>query len=243
MLKPIKSGKIYELIIEEISELIEETELQPGDKIPSEREISNKLAVSRASVRQAISALVAKGILEVKQGDGTYVAGKKISKDSLLSELSENLASQQISPVEITEVRLLLECETARLCAQRITDEQKQRLMAISYRENNFNEKIDTRYKINQELHSLITEGAENTVLKILLDNVFQLMNGNMWRWAKAQGSHDKKYSLELHIKQHEAIISAILNNNPDTAERIMKQHIKNIDEEMNVLFNEKKNS
>lgn len=241
MLKPIKSGKIYELIMDEIRDLINDSELKPGDKIPSEREIANKLAVSRSSVRQAVSALAAQGILEVKQGDGTYVTIENISKDNLLSKLSHSLAIQQISPVEIAEVRLFLECKTARLCAQRASEEIKQKLMIISYRESHFNEKRDTHYKINQELHAIIAEGAENSVLKLLLDDVFQLMDGNMWKWAKNKGNRDKNFSLELHIKQHLNIIDAILNNNEDEAERCMKEHLQNIDEEMSLLFNGKK--
>lgn len=239
-MKPIRADKIYQIIMDEISDLIDETQLKPGDRLPSERTIATRLSVSRSSVRQAISALVARGVLVVKQGDGTYVADAMVSSNrSLLEELSVSLAKQQISPVEIAEARLFIECETTRLCAIRADEEVCDRLREIISTYEYYDSKKNSLFRINQDFHLTIAEGSGNAVLNIMMKNILELMNGNMWRWAKVQGAKNRAYSFELHQEQHKAIVAAIIDHDPDKAKQAMYDHLVNISEEMTMLFSD----
>lgn len=239
-MKPIRTDKIYQIIMDEISDLIDKTQLIPGDRLPSERTIATRLSVSRSSVRQATSVLVARGVLVVKQGDGTYVADAMINNNrSLLEELSVSLAKQQISPIEIAEARLFIECETTRLCAIHINDEICNRLKKIVTMYDYYDNRKDSLFKINQNLHLTIAEGSENAVLEIMMKNILGLMNGNMWRWAKTQGAKNRAYSFELHKEQHKAIVEAIINHDSKKAKQAMYDHLVNIGEEMTMLFND----
>ena len=71
--KPIKTRRIYEEIVDQLKMMIIQGNLKPGDKLPSERELSEQLGVSRSSVREALSALEAMSILDIRSGEGTFV--------------------------------------------------------------------------------------------------------------------------------------------------------------------------
>ena len=86
MLKPIKNVKVYEIIMNQIKELIRTGELKTGDKLPSERDLAFKLNVSRTSVREAIKALSTLGFIESRHGEGNYI--KNNFEDILLEPLS-----------------------------------------------------------------------------------------------------------------------------------------------------------
>jgi len=73
MFRPVKTKKVYEEIVEQIKKLIVDGKLQPGDKLLSERELSEKLNVSRASVREAFSALEIMGVISIRPGEGSFV--------------------------------------------------------------------------------------------------------------------------------------------------------------------------
>ena len=132
MLSPIKTEKLYTIISHQIEDLIEQEHLKPGDKLPSERELAQALSVSRTSVRQAISAIASKGLITVKQGDGTYVAEPviKMPKDIIIDSLGQSLASRQINPIEIAQARRLIESETAKLCALNADEKTCKKLRA-----------------------------------------------------------------------------------------------------------------
>ena len=77
--RPIKTKRIYEEIVEQLKELISKGELKHGQKLPAERELAESLGVSRASVREALTALEAIGILDIRPGDGTFIRETSVS--------------------------------------------------------------------------------------------------------------------------------------------------------------------
>lgn len=241
-MKPIKTSKIYEIIVEEIGELIDAEHLKPGDKLPPERTIAALLSVSRTSVRQAISALVAKGVLVSRQGDGTYIAdGYTKEQMNVVEELSKNLADELVSPIEISEARILIECEAARLCALRANQAVLDRLKSLVEQYDRLDIKQGQLDRLNKSLHLTIAEGSGNYVYCILLNNLMKLMNSNLWNHAKNLHPPMEKYSLEVHIQQHREIVKAILSGDPDAARSTMYTHISNIEEEMIMIFSEMK--
>jgi DNA-binding FadR family transcriptional regulator len=239
MLKPIHTEKIYKLIIDQIRSLIDENQLQPGDKLPSEREIAAALSVSRTSVRHAIATLVAKGLLSVQQGGGTFIAEPKrqiIDKQTLLEELCWNLAEQQISPVEISQSRLLLEVETVRLCALNADEATCTKLTDLLERNRIARGEAENYESFNRDFHMAVAEGSGNIVYLLLMKTILQLMQYNMWPWAKTK-TNDRNQFLEKHLDQHEAIVQAIVNHDPESASAVMQDHLSVIEDEMKTLF------
>ena len=240
MLEPIKTGKLYELIMERISDYIDDNQLKPGDRIPSERAFATKLSVSRSSVRQAISALSAQGIVKVAQGDGTFVAKHThISKDSLYEKLKDSLEQGEITPVEITEVREYIECEMARLCALRATDIILQRLKALEIRIKNFDADADSLNSINNDLHVTIAFGSENTILDMILMSILHLMHDNVAYWIPDSPTPPSQLDREKQKYEHEQIIEAILKKDESLSHFYMQKHLKNMKKELAILSDE----
>ena len=117
MFKPVKIKKIYEEVIEQVKKLIIDGKLQPGDKLLSERELAEKLGVSRASVREAFSALEMMGIITIRPGEGSFV--RQVSYEEMLEPLSFLLQVDIDNVMQLLEVRKILEVEVATLAATR----------------------------------------------------------------------------------------------------------------------------
>ena len=118
-LKPIKPKRISDQVFDQLKELIFRGEMKPGQKIMPERELSEALNVSRTSVRDAISKLVVMGLLEQRQGQGTFVR----SMDSIQNNpLAVAIDAQDATLEDLLEVRMGLECNAASLAAQRAVD-------------------------------------------------------------------------------------------------------------------------
>ena len=109
--KPIKTKKIYEEIVEQIKELFAQGDLKPGDKLLSEREFAERLQVSRASVREALSALEAMGLIEIKPGEGTFI--RQMGVSSIIEPLALLLLMEKDQVFELFELRKILEVEAA----------------------------------------------------------------------------------------------------------------------------------
>lgn len=110
-LSPVRSRKLCDLVIQQIQEKISLGIFAPGTKIPTEPTLMAQLGVGRSTVREAIRVLVSAGLLEVRQGDGTYVLSRASGQEPLEYRLRRATAG------EIREVRRIIEVETARLAA------------------------------------------------------------------------------------------------------------------------------
>jgi GntR family transcriptional repressor for pyruvate dehydrogenase complex len=116
------TSKVYIEILEQIRRLIEEDGLAAGDKIPSERELSERLNVGRSSVREALRALELLGIIETRRGEGTYI--KEFGEHQLVSLLGTFILQGQKAKADLIETKLLIEKICLQLACQRRTENQ-----------------------------------------------------------------------------------------------------------------------
>jgi len=237
MLEPIKTEKLYNIIMRRITEFIKEQKLELGDRLPPERELATVLSVSRASVRQAITALAAQGIISVRHGDGNYISNTN-SDSHTLELFGHFLAGSQINPDEILEVRIMLECEAARLCALRADDNQLVLLQDLLERKRRLNGKENSLSNMNKDLHNAITTGAKNSALLRIMDVVWDIMGSNMWPLLKKESS-DRKEQIKLHLDQHERIVEAICARNGQLAYNEMFNHLNTIGKEIDNIVME----
>ena len=234
VLEPIKTEKLYNVIMRRITELIKEQKLEFGDRLPPERELALALSVSRASVRQAIAALAAQGIISIRHGDGNYISD---TKGHTLELFGHFLAGSQINPNEILEVRIMLECEAARLCTLRADDAQLASLQSLLERKRMQNGTDDSLSSMNKDLHNAIANGANNSALLRIMDVLWDIMGSNMWPLLKNE-SNNRKKQIELHLDQHERIVEAICAGDEKRAHREMYEHLTTIETEMNSIVN-----
>jgi GntR family transcriptional repressor for pyruvate dehydrogenase complex len=123
--RPVDRKPLYEQVTERLREFIDVNRLQPGDRLPTERELAEQVGVSRHSVRQAFAALRAVGLIDIRHGDGIYLVR---SPSEVVPSLALELLESQADYPYIWEVRQAVETQSARIAARRRTESDLQRM-------------------------------------------------------------------------------------------------------------------
>jgi GntR family transcriptional repressor for pyruvate dehydrogenase complex len=224
MLKPIPRTSVTDAVLKQLTGLILHGSLGPGDRIPSERELCQQLAVSRTALREAKQALVAMKLLDAKPGQGTFV------RDDLLDFITEPIdLGLRLEPRrmrEIVETRLIVETGSAALAAQRATGLDLQTLDDILKRQQAAVCVNDVRafMEADLELHSAIAYAAQNAVLMrmnlALYGLVRTLSQAVLERAPSAAGSA---------LASHSEIVAAISAGEPERASQAMASHLEEV--------------
>jgi GntR family transcriptional repressor for pyruvate dehydrogenase complex len=232
MFRPVKTKKVYEEIIGQIKKLIVDGKLQPGDKLLSERELSEKLNVSRASVREAFSALEMMGIIAIRPGEGSFV--RQVSFEGMLEPLSFILRMEIDDIMQLLEVRKILEVETAALAAQRSSAEDLEDIhsslvsMMEELRRGEIGDAADASF------HFAIAKAANNPVLIRVMNTISDLMN------SAFRSSRQKLFLVEnmpaVLYNAHVEIYEAIADRNPALARLRMREHLTMVEDAMREL-------
>ena len=135
-LEPVKSVRIYEDIVRQVRALIADGHLKSGDRLPPERDLADRFRVSRTSVREALRSLQARGLIEIRAGEGAFV--RDVSVEALVEPLALVILPYREAVGELFEARHLLEPAIAALAARRATREElaeMERILAEQARE------------------------------------------------------------------------------------------------------------
>nr|WP_314461293.1 FadR/GntR family transcriptional regulator [uncultured Clostridium sp.] len=221
MFSPIKNTKVYEQVMDQIREMIDNGVLKKGDKLPSERDLVEELQVSRASIREALRALEVIGLIECRQGEGNFI--KSSFQDNLFEPLSIMYTLEGTNPGDILELRKIMEVEAAGLAAKRITEEQLAELKEIMERfENCTDEEMNAM--IDKELHYKIAECSGNVLIFNILRTVSLLVDDFIKDARRLIiADQEKKKMLLL---QHKDIYLAIETHSSVAARKAMRQHL-----------------
>lgn len=229
MFQPIKRKRVYTEIIEQLRELIESGELQPGDKLMSEREMAEKLQVSRSSVREAFLALELMGVLESRSGEGTFVSSISGSAESI-QPLTMMLLMEKGTSNELLELRRILEGEAAYLAAERASEEQIERIkdylamMEEDYQKGSLGEEADACF------HVALSEATGNRVLQNLMSKVSDLLAKTMKE--SRQKMFSKPENREILQQQHRDICKAVVEKHPEEARKAIHRHLEFVRQE-----------
>ncbi len=157
-LRRITKGSLVDTAIDSIRTAIETGQWQTGDRLPVEAELSEALGISRNTVREAVRVLVHVGMLETRQGDGTYVRSSHDGGETLRRMEQAELKDQ-------LEVRQMLEAEAARLAAERRTDDEVQVMSrALDQRAAAGND-VRARIRHDEQFHHTLVRAAHNSAL------------------------------------------------------------------------------
>jgi GntR family transcriptional regulator, transcriptional repressor for pyruvate dehydrogenase complex len=212
-------------VVNHIRAKIEDGTLQPGDRIPPEREFAKMLKISRASLRTGIGYLAAMGVMKVRHGVGTFVADgpPEIGKSSLglLGVL------HGFKPWQMFEVRKLIETSLAALAAERGKEEH---FTALAEELAELHATIDdpAQYLIHDvRFHRTIAEASGNPILAALMETVSTALYDE--RRKTAEQARDRKNSLEAHRE----IYRAIRGGHPAEARNAMERHLYSAESEL----------
>ena len=215
-----ENESIQKDIISKIRDIIIRKNLEPGDKLPSERHLSEKFEVTRSNIREAIQKLEFYGILKSIPQSGTFVAN--IGTTALNGMIDDILRLEEPDFKSLVETRILLELKSVRLAALRRSEED---LIEIRNNLDAYNEKVLKGENAVQEdllFHLAIAKAAGNSSL-----NTFMLIitPGIITNFEKYHVC-DKNQPV-IGINEHEAIFEAIKNKDPEAAKQKMKDHFK----------------
>ena len=218
----IRRSKVYEEVAKQIERLIL-TKLQPGDKLPSERELAEMLAVSRSSIRDAIRSLELLGMVEPRQGAGTVV--REISADSVVNPLATLLTRQRQSVTELLDFRKMLEPPLAARAATHASAEEVAEMEEILRRQEEKLRGGEVPVEEDTEFHYSIAMAAENSVVLKVLDVLMDLLRETRERSLQVEGRPQKS------LAGHRRILSAIKRRDASAAEAAMRRHIEDVEE------------
>ena len=222
MFKPIKSVKISDRVYEQMRDMIYRGEIRAGEKLMSERDMAQAFNVGRPTVREAIQKLTEQGLIESRRGVGTFVLGEETRKNK--KPLLQLLNGQDFTIVDLLEVRLVLESNSAALAARRATEQD------VKIIEQSLNRLLDTRYSPVRELddelsfHMNIAYATKNIVQVHLMKSFYDVLYYGM-NLAFPTLIKDEKLD-ELTFDQHITIYKAIENRDPELAAETMEKHI-----------------
>ena len=210
--------------IDKIKGMITSGELGPGDRLPKEADLAERLGLSRNSLREAVKALSMIRVLDVRQGDGTYVTS--LEPDLLLDALSFVVDFHRDDTVlQFLEVRRILEPSATALATERMSDADIAKLQSVLDALGE-TPAIEALVANDLEFHRLIAAGSGNAVLCSLIDGLSgPTTRARIWRGLTQEGAAARTR------EQHQAIVDAITARQPELARSWATIHVAGVEE------------
>lgn len=222
----IASQRIYEQIVDQISRMVREGALVPGDRLPPERQLAEEFGVSRTAVREALSALCMAGVLEARQGEGTFV--REVTADGLVAPMALLLAAKRDEGAarELLEIRAALEAESAYLAAQRHEVEDLA-AMEAAFRDMQADPHGATAADADWRFHYAIAAAAGNGLILQIMRTLQEVMQQSIALYR--QRLLETPGMDQVLIGEHSDILEAIRDGRPEAAADRMRAHIKGV--------------
>ena len=214
--------KLYQKVVKQVQDIIRDGLLRPGDMLPPERELAERLHVSRGSLREAILALESMGLVEPRHGEGTVV--RDLSAAPLVNQLSVMLVQKRALVGELLEFRLMVEPTLAARAAANATEEEIAHLEEILSRQKAKVDLGELAIEEDSKFHYAIAQAARNSVVLKVLDVFMDYLRESRELSLQVEGRPQRS------LNSHRRILNAIARKNPAAAEKAMRRHITTIE-------------
>ncbi len=208
-LKKINRSSVVQRVIDCLTEAMLSGELKPGDKIPTEMELSEQLGVARNSIREAIKILVYIGVLEIKRADGTFVCNG--FSESLIDPMIYGIILNQENSGDLNELRAMVETGVMRLAVLKSTEEEIQQLYErmMTLKETIMTEHPDSEkvFEADNAFHDMITEMGHNEMVS-KINAITRVLTYSM-RYDSVKGMLESGRGEELYLA-HERVYQLI---------------------------------
>lgn len=201
--------------------LINNGDLGPGGRLPTERELCDQLHVGRRAVRLALESLEAEGLIWRRQGKGTFAGQQPDPTGVLAAQLVG-----ETTPVQVMEARLCIEPVLASLCARRATADDIKRMRHLAHHILDASDPDSTELW-DGALHRLIAQAARNRPLLTMFSLLDEVRANETWRDLRSQARSLETLKVTNH--QHHAIIDAIEAGDSEVAGRAMHEHLSTL--------------
>jgi GntR family transcriptional repressor for pyruvate dehydrogenase complex len=220
--------KIPEMVYKQLVSLITKGHLRPGEKLPSERTMATELGVSRQSIREAIYRATTAGLIEVRQGEGTFILSS--FKGNMRAPLSILLTEQAEKVFEFLEIRKLIECWCAERAAEAATPADLKTMQGLVKKMEKVKPAESAWEKADLEFHSFIAAATHNVLAMHVMEGLKDSFD-TYFRVKKFSTKPERKDAL---LGQHRRILDAIRQRDPKKARRKIVEHLDYVEKMIN---------
>ena len=222
MLGTIEPKRLYQKIGRDIRQQIIDGEYTVGSRLPAERDIAERMTVSRTIVREALIMLELEGLIEVRKGSGIHV----ISNGSAIAANDQTLEND-VGPFELLQARQLIESNIAAFAATQVNKGNLQSMTAaLELEQEELRSGASSRG--DEMFHIAVAEATQNSVLVSLTQELWRIRE-NSPMWKRLHDWIEKIDYLEDWVEDHKKIIGAMASKNPEAARQAMWQHLENV--------------
>ena len=214
--------KVHEEVAKQLERLILKR-LKPGDKLPSQGELAEMLQVSRGSIRDAIRDLELMGLIERRQGAGTFI--REISAESLVNHFANALKHRRELVSELLDFRKMLEPPLAARAATHASAEEISEMEEILQRQEEKQGQGDAAIAEDAEFHYSVAMASGNSVVLKVLDILMDLLRDTRERSLQVEGRPQKS------LAGHRRVLAAIKRHDAEAAKAAMRRHIEDVEE------------
>lgn len=218
------SERLYLTTARKLEQAIEAGTYPPGSRLPAERELAEKLGVSRPVVREALIVLEIRGSIIVKPNGGAFVAQLEAVK-------APSSLQPDAGPFEVTEARRLVEGEVAALAATLITEDQINELESMIQLMDDPSPDLHARERSDRAFHIMLARITDNDVLVSLVESLWDMRYHSPLCIYFFQQARD--LSTGLPSDEHRAVLDAMKSRDPDSARTAMRTHLMKVTESL----------
>ena len=223
-LPTLKVERLYRQISNVLINCINTGQFAPGAMIPSERDLSKQLGVSRSSIREALIALEITGWVEIRTGNGVYVSNPLPDGSPVVHVVP---AEEEFSLQSLVKARQIYEAMTAELAAINGTDDQRAKLKEIARELNELNATNDACLEADRRFHLMISEMAGNEVLHDMMGYLWDKRQSR--RFMRLESHYTEvDFAREMNA-DHQGILDAILARDGAGAKARMGRHLQHV--------------
>lgn len=210
--------RLYRVVATRIQQLIKDEDIQPGSRLPAERDLAAKLSVSRASLREALIALELGGVVEVRGGSGVYV--------SELVALPAEMPEVGPGPFEVLAARRMIESEVAAIAAKVATDSAIDAILKAVMEMERHHEDRTSNEMADRNFHLAIARATGNTALVGVIEYLWN-QRGTLWHKLK---EHFQTEDLRKQtLLDHRKVLEAIASHDVAGARQAMRAHLERV--------------
>jgi GntR family transcriptional regulator, transcriptional repressor for pyruvate dehydrogenase complex len=220
--KVVRTSRLYEQIVQQIEESVLNGSLKPGDQLPAERELAQRLGVSRTAVREAVKALREKGLVEAYSGRGTFITDGTSHAARQSFDLMVKIGQQEGS-THLAELRLILEPGIAALAAERAEEEHLAAMREAVAVMDRAQSDPAAYIEADLDFHLALAEAVANPLILSLIDSIVGLLREQRIKIFNVEGGPQRG---QVH---HKRILEAMEQRNAEMARSAMSAHLEQV--------------
>src|SRR5271165_5633109 len=226
--KVVRTSRLYEQIVQQIEESVLNGTLKPGDQLPAERELAQRLGVSRTAVREAVKTLREKGLVEAYSGRGTFITNGTSQAARQSFDLMVKIGQQEGSP-HLAELRLILEPGIAAMAATRVKEEDLAAMREAVTVMDRSQKDPGAYIEADLDFHLALAEAAANPLILSLIDSIVGLLREQRLKIFNVEGGPQRG---QFH---HKRILQAVERHDPEMARSAMRAHLEQVSQDSQV--------